>query len=375
MKLYLIAGEASGDARAAEVMRAFSALLAREGEGVTYLGAGGPQMQALAPAIHDWSGEAVVGLWDVLKKYGYFRRQFHRMIAEIEAEQPDAVIFIDYPGFNLRLAKALRKRGVKARLIYYISPQVWAWNRRRIPMMARTLDLMLCIFPFEKELYEKSGLRTEFVGHPMLDSVAAQRDPVAHPRQEKLVGLFPGSRSREVAKIFPVMLEAAKELHRSDPALTFHAAAASESLAQTMREMVGDLPVTIRVKASQQLMQEAAVGMVASGTATLEAACFGMPYALLYRVAPLTWELGKRLVQVQFLGIVNLLAGHEVVREFLQGDARPLPIAEELLGLLNSEPKRTRQLADFESVVQMLGGGGAAERAALALREGLRSVA
>ncbi len=371
MKLYLIAGEASGDARAAEVMRALSARAAAEGQSVEYLGAGGPQMQALAPAIHDWSGEAVVGLWDVLKKYGYFRRQFHRMLDEIEAGQPDAVIFIDYPGFNLRVAKALRKRGTRARLIYYISPQVWAWNRGRIPMMARTLDLMLCIFPFEKELYEQSGLRTVFVGHPMLDSVAARRDPLAFPREPKLVGLFPGSRSREVSKIFPVMLDAARELAHRDPSLTFQAAAASDTLAATMRDMAGDFPIRVRVKESHQLMQQAAAGMVASGTATLEAACYGMPYTLLYRVAPLTWELGKRLVKVPYLGIVNLLAGREVVREFLQGNAQPLPIAEEVLALLQDDAKRTAQLADFNSVIALLGGGGAGERAAEALWAGL----
>ena len=212
MKLYLIAGEASGDARGAEVMKSLLTRAEACGQSVEFFGAGGPQMQGLAPAIQDWSGEAVVGLWDVLKKYGYFKRQFDAMLAEIAERKPDAVVFIDYPGFNLRMAKALRKRANSPRLIYYISPQVWAWNRRRIPQMARTLDLMLCIFPFEKALYEQSGLPTVFVGHPMLDTLAAKKDPDAFPREKDLIGLFPGSRSREVSKIFPIMVAAAEAI-------------------------------------------------------------------------------------------------------------------------------------------------------------------
>src|SRR3954469_4849318 len=162
---------------------------------VEFLGAGGREMKALAgDAIHDWADEAVVGLWDVLKKYGYFRGQFNRVRAEIERVQPDAVVFIDYPGFNLRLAHALRARRMKAKLIFYISPQVWAWHRGRIPKMARDLDLMLCLFPFEEPLYAASGLKTVCVGHPLLDSLAAKRG--AFERTSNLVGLFPGSREK-----------------------------------------------------------------------------------------------------------------------------------------------------------------------------------
>ena len=183
MKLYVIAGEASGDARGAELLRALRPLA----PSLAIHGAGGHEMAALASApFTDWAGEAVVGLWDVLKKYGYFKAQFDRMLGEVARLQPDALILIDYPGFNLRFAKAARAAHPRMKIIYYISPQVWAWNRGRIPKMARYLDLMLCIFPFEKPLYEASGLRTEFVGHPMLDSLAARRTGVA--RDAALVG-------------------------------------------------------------------------------------------------------------------------------------------------------------------------------------------
>ena len=160
----------------------------------------------------DWTQEAVVGLWDVLVKYPYFRAKFYQMYREIRQLEPDTVIFVDYPGFNLRLAHYLRRKKFAGKLIYYISPQVWAWNRSRIPRMAAFLDLMICIFPFEKSLYEASGLRTEFVGHPMVEELDRHR--ISEPRDPKLVALLPGSRNREIKRIFPVMLEAAELLRQ-----------------------------------------------------------------------------------------------------------------------------------------------------------------
>lgn len=367
MKLYLIAGEASGDARAAELMRSLSALSPLK---IEYYGAGGPEMKALAPAVDDWSGEAVLGIWDVLKKYPYFRAKLGAMLREIDALAPAAVIFIDYPGFNLRLARAIKQRDPAARLIYYVSPQVWAWNRRRIPQMARMLDLMLCIFPFEKELYEKSGLNTTFVGHPLLDSLVSAKH--RQPRDETLVGLFPGSRKKEVLRIFPMMLETARIMRASRPELRFEAAAASEVLAATMRVMAAGTDITVRLGGAHELMNRAAAGMVTSGTATLEATFFELPFVLVYKVAPLTWILGKWLVKVPFLGISNILAGREIVREFLQSDARPRLVADELLSLLNDSDKREAQQAEFRRVIEGLGQGGAAVRAAEAILAELR---
>lgn len=371
MNFYLIAGEASGDARAAEVMRHLRALAEVRGESAHFFGAGGPKMQALGPDIEDWSGEAVLGIWDVLKKYPYFRRKFGAMLREIGERKPDAVVLIDYPGFNLRMAKAVKKRYPGQRVIYYVSPQVWAWNRRRIPQMARTLDLMLCIFPFEKALYERSGLKTEFVGHPLIDALAPEKAQ-AGMRDETLVALLPGSRNKEIARIFPLMLETARLLRQSRPELRFEAAAASESLAGTMRTMAAGFDIDIHVGGAHNLMGRAAAGMVTSGTATLEATFFGLPFVLVYSVAPLTWVIGKRLVRVPFIGISNILAGREIVREFLQHDARPHAMADELLGMLNNPEKRAAQQADFQKVIDGLGQGGASLRAAEAILAELR---
>ncbi len=368
MKLYLVAGEASGDARGAELMRA----LRERDAAFEFVGAGGREMRALAGGeFLDWADEAVVGLWDVLKKYGYFKKQFDRMLEEIARAKPTALILIDYPGFNLRLAKAVRARQPGVKIIYYISPQVWAWNRGRIPKMARYLDLMLCIFPFEQPLYEKSGLKTVFVGHPMVDSLARKKTGAA--RDPKLVGLFPGSRGKEVSKIFPVMLAAAKRLRAADPALRFEAAAASPQLEMLMRALApSDLPVTFVLRDSHALMQRAAAGMVASGTATLEAAFFGMPLVILYKVAWLTWVVGKRLVRVPFLGMPNILSGREIAREFLQDAAQPDAIAAEMQRLLNDTSARAAIEKDLAVVAAKLGGPGAAQRAAEAICDALK---
>lgn len=359
MTIHVVAGEASGDARGEELIRSLRVLR----PGIQFSGLGGPRMRALAPAIDDWIDQAgVIGIIDVLRHYPFFKRRFDAALAEIDRLQPDAVVLIDYPGFNLRLAKALRKRGTRAKIIDYISPQVWAWNRRRIPEMARSLDLMLCIFPFEQALYEESGLKTIFVGHPMLDSLAR----TGEPRDETLVGLFPGSRKREIARIFPTMLATAALIKKARPELRFEAAAASERMGELMESMP-HAGVEIGLRNSHSLMQRASAGMVASGTATLEATFFGLPFALVYRVAPLTYAIARRLVRLRWIGIANILAGREIVREFIQGDAEPAAIADELLRLLNSSDAREALVRDLESVIAQLGEPGASARAAGAI--------
>jgi lipid-A-disaccharide synthase len=381
--LWFVAGEASGDARAAEVIHVLHALDAN----LHFLGAGGPKMQALAAQPFDnWIAEAgVLGLWDVLKHYGYFRRKFFRMLDQIEETRPAAVVLVDYPGFNLRLARALRKRRFPGKILYYISPQVWAWNRGRIPQMARWLDLMICVFPFEKPMYEASGLQTVFAGHPLLEALAGEKSGTQ--RDDHLLGLFPGSREREVKRIFPVMVEASRRIQRQRADVAFEAAAASETHAGRMRQMAGDLPITIRSGTAHDLMQRACAGIVCSGTATLEAAFFGLPYCLVYRIAWLTFEVGRRLVDVDCLGIINILNNYKqnppedprlparpaphLVREFIQHLATPEALSQEALRLLNDPGARSRLVTSVNQVVSTLQADGAAGRAAQAILEAI----
>ena len=369
--LYVVAGEESGDARGSEVLSALKELLPE----LEIVGAGGPRIAKLATGpFMDWSGEAVVGFWDVIKKYGYFKTQMDRMIAEIGRIQPEAVLFIDYPGFNLRLARQVKARHPAMKTLFYISPQVWAWNRGRIPKMAKFLDRMLCIFPFEKALYEASGLRTEFVGHPMLDSLAKLRSGVE--RRDQLVGLFPGSRDREVKRLFPVMLEAAGLLRAARPDLEFEAPAANARLAGWMKEHMasrGYDPGFCKVGLDRfyGLAQEATVGMVCSGTATLESAFFGLPMLIAYKVSWLTWVVGRALVKLPHIGMPNVLAGREIVPELLQATASPERLAAAVGELLDKPAARLAQQAAFASVISGLGSCGAAARAADAVARAL----
>lgn len=373
MKLYLVAGEASGDGHGAELMKALLEVM----PDVKFYGAGGPKMAKLAQEpFCEWTEHAVIGIVDVLRNYGYFRKQMDRMLDEVIEMAPEAVVFIDYPGFNLRLASGLRKRGYLGKLIFYISPQVWAWNRGRIPKMAKYLDLMLCIFPFEEALYEESGLKAKFVGHPLLDALPGKILPVE--REKKRVGIFPGSRLREVRKNLPVMLETARELRKTDPELRFLVVGAREKLKPEMEAMLqeGDAgTVELVIGQSDEAMQRVWVAMLASGTATMEAAFFGMPFVLVYRVSWLTYWPAKWLIRVKWIGMVNILAGREIVKEFIQQEATVENLVPEMKALLEDETKRTQVVHDLKQVIDGLGVGGASERAALAIAEEVRGKA
>jgi lipid-A-disaccharide synthase len=368
VKLYVIAGESSGDSHAAVLM---SELLAIAPD-IEFHGAGGAKMREVGGShIFDWTQEAVVGLWDVLMKYPYFRGQFYRMYHEIVDLQPSAVIFVDYPGFNLRLARYLNRKGFRGKKIYYISPQVWAWNQGRIPKMSRFLDLMLCIFPFEKPLYEASGLRTEFVGHPMLARLERRR--ISATRDPKLVGLLPGSREREVRRILPTMLIAASLLKQREPELHFEVSAASEKMTALIGKIAAkngftDLPIS--VGDASGLMQRAAVGMVASGTATMEASFFRFPFVLIYKVSWLTFIPGRMLVRVQHLGMPNILAGRTMIPEFIQHQARPEAIADAVWQLSSDDSYRSSMIRGMDEVILQLTEVEAGHRAAeVVLRE------
>jgi lipid-A-disaccharide synthase len=447
--IYFVAGEVSADNHGAALMRSLREL---DGE-LKFVGRGGPQMQELAGEsatgrirgggqFKNWISEAaVLGLWEVLRKYGYFREQFHETLQEIREGKPDAVVLIDYPGFNLRLARALRKHAPHQKVIYYISPQVWAWNRGRIKRMAHFIDLVLCIFPFEVDLYNQAGLRALFVGHPMIERLQARK--VDTERDPNLIGLFPGSRSREVRKIFPVMLEAAHKLQNHNRNLRFEVAAASEQLAREMGKMLapqlsplslskGDegtkapnesgrmskrddaigtprpsskgegvrgLPesterpwIEIKQGETAVIMQRVWAGIVASGSATLEAAYFRLPFVLIYKVAWPTYLAARLVVNVEYLGMPNLLADKEVVPEFIQHRAKPSAIVKAAQPLIENTNARERMISEFDAIIGKLqgaavssppgrygdrpsltGDGAASERAARAIIEEIGS--
>jgi lipid-A-disaccharide synthase len=373
MHLHFIAGEISGDTHAAGLIREL--LILQPNLHIT--GLGGPKMQqVVGNGIFDWVQKAgVVGLWEVLKMYGFFKEKMNQSVSQILTEKPEGVVLVDYPGFNLRLAKALREAGYSGKLIYYISPQVWAWKKGRVKIMAKVLDLMICIFPFEKDFYEKSGLPTVFGGHPMVDRVLTLRRNLA--REPGLVGWFPGSRRNEVKKLFPTMLQASQRIRKEVPGVRFVVSAANEMLAETMRDIAEQVGVPeakawIEVGTVYDLMQRCQTGAVASGTATLEAACLGLPYALVYHVNPLTYLAAKIVVRIERIGMVNILAGRDVVKELVQSALDPESLAQEMQSLLSDHERRQWLEHELASVTTMLGQPGAYSRAAKAVVQQLK---
>lgn len=331
-------------------------------------GTGGPETEALAGGnVKNWVEDAaVMGVVEVLKRYGWFKERFEEMLANIKQLKPDVLLLVDYPGFNLRFSEAVKRELPDTKQVYYISPQVWAWNKKRIPKMVRLLDEMLCLFPFEKPIFENAGLKTTHVGHPLVDELAANR--ITGERDPNLVGLFPGSREREIAKLFPMMLETAKRLRVWRGDLKFSVPAATPKLAVTMREMISEAGagewITLTTGGSHELMQRAACGIIASGTATLEAATFGLPYCLVYKMAWTTYCLGKMLVKIKYIGLVNILAGEKVVEEFIQADAEAAQVGAWVKDILSDDARREALVARLGQVSAMLGDEGTHRRAA-----------
>jgi lipid-A-disaccharide synthase len=376
MTIYFVAGEVSADNHGAALMRCLREL----DDELKFVGRGGPQMREVAgDQFKNWIDQAaVLGLWEVLRKYGYFREQFHETLREIQESKPAAVVLIDYPGFNLRLARALRRQAPRQKIIYYISPQVWAWNRGRVKRMAQSINLMLCIFPFEVDFYNQAGLRALFVGHPMIERLRHRK--TFTERDRNLIGLFPGSRSREVRKIFPVMLDTARELRKYKPNLRFEVAAVSEQLAQEMKPALAGLDqsqdrdaIQIKLEETAAIMQRAWVGIVASGSATLEAAYFRLPFVLIYKVAWPTYLAARLVVSVKYLGMPNLLADQEVVPEFIQRRAKSNALVKALQPLIENANARERMISQFDVIMPKLRDSGASERAARAIVEEIGS--
>jgi lipid-A-disaccharide synthase len=373
-RIYVVAGELSGDAHGAGLLRSLKEMVPE----LEIHGVGGPAMREVAGAdLKDWVEDAaVMGIWEVLKRYGWFKHRFVEMMANFKAFKPEVLLLIDYPGFNLRFAEAVKREFPNTRIVYYISPKVWAWNKRRIPVMARVLDEMLCLFPFEKPILEKAGLKTTFVGNPLVDELEEKRLPNV-TRDECLVGLFPGSREREVARLYPMMIETAKRLKSWKPDIAFEVPAASAKLAGQIRALMAEAGatdlITVTTGSSHSLMQRAGCAVIASGTATLEAAYYGLPYCLVYRLAPLSYMTAKVVVKIELIGLVNILAGEKVVDEFIQSNAEPVTVSAALREFLESPAKRNALQARLAETSGKLGGPGAHQRAARAVADWLVS--
>ncbi len=366
----IIAGEASGDLHGAGVVRE---LKAADPECMIY-GIGGEKMQAEGmELIYNIRELAFMGFLEVLQHLPLIRSVERTLKVLLKVRRPDLVLLIDYPGFNLRFARAVRKAGIK--VVYYISPQVWAWNRGRVKKMKGLIDRMLVVFPFEVEIYQKEGIPVDFVGHPLLEELTEPQgrkefcvryglDP-----EKPVLGLFPGSRRQEVERLFPVMIGAARLLARTMGVQTVVGVSSileHEFMRSFLRD---DFPVQLIQHATYDCMKNADVAIVTSGTATLETGCFRTPMIVVYKTSSLTYAIGRLLVRIKNIGLVNIVAGRAVVPEILQWSVTPQRLAGEA-GKLFSDPDARRRMSGELSIVRdRLGTPGASGRVAKVILE------
>jgi len=371
-----VAGEASGDSHGAHLISALRALDPK----INFTGLGGPQMQSAGLVLYeDLTKFAVVGFSEVLKHYSEFKRIFDQFVTRVEQLKPDAVVLIDYPGFNLRLAKVLKEKGFK--VIYYISPQVWAWKENRVKLIQKYVDKMLVLFPFEKKFYTKHGLDVELVGHPLVDTVKATitKDdllPSLGLDPNKLtIGLLPGSREKEVEKLLPVMAETAKQLYKEYPNMQFlvmKAPTISFHFLKSHLEGTKELPLRIVPDRAYDGINACDVCIVASGTATLETAILKKPMVVVYKTSLITYFLAKSFIKIPYIGLVNVVAGKKIVPECIQNEATPENIAREIKNIFTDEVKIADIKAELGKVKESLGQPGASERAARKILEIIR---
>jgi lipid-A-disaccharide synthase len=357
-KVLISAGEASGDLYAAGLVDA----LRRRRPDLEFFGCAGPRMQkAGVRAVVDAHSLAVVGLVEVLAHIPRIYREYRKLLDAARAERPELAILTDSPDFNLRVARRLKKLGVP--VFYLVAPQVWAWRKGRLPLMRRTIDRLLCIFPFEPEFFTRHGIHAVYIGHPLTRLVqpsasrAELRRRFGIPDNTPLIALLPGSRTGEAARHLPILLETVERLQRSSqPAPRFILAVPPGTIGLNFKERISAASIQLLEGKTWDVLVCADVALAASGTVTIEACLLGTPMVTFYRVNNLSWWMGKALVRVPFYSMVNLVAGRRIVPELIQDQMTPESVARETLALLENEAARESMQRDLAEVAERLSG-------------------
>lgn len=368
--IIIVAGETSGDMHAARLVQEIK----KQNPFVTFSGWGGPMMQQSGVSLYeDITPLAVIGFIEVFRYFQEFKRIFNNILKQIKIIQPDMVILVDYPGFNLRLAREIKDMGIMTRIVYYISPQVWAWKEGRVKLIKEVVDRLLVILPFEKDFYKQRGFeRVEFVGHPLIDHVKPTQEPAAYLHTLGLdplkytISLLPGSRQQEVDQLLPVFLEAAQMLYNDNQQLQFLLIKAPNVDRRMMNELIQMIRVPIRVVTENgyDAIHASQLCLVASGTATLEVALLEKPMIILYRTSFLTWLIAKAMIKVPYIGLTNLVAGKKIVPELIQNQANSPRLKKEVQALYTNEIKLAEMKSGLKNVKTLLGGSGASRLAA-----------
>ncbi|MES2590803.1 MAG: lipid-A-disaccharide synthase [Bacteroidota bacterium] len=357
MKYYIIAGEASGDLHASNLMKELKIL----DTSAQFRCWGGDLMKEQgAELVKHYRELAFMGFTEVLMNIRTIFRNIDFCKKDILQNKPDVLILVDYPGFNLRIAEFAKAAGIK--VFYYISPQIWAWKQSRVHKIKRVVDKMFVILPFEKEFYQRFNCKVDFVGHPLLDAVAnyaGQSSTLSVNTNKPIIALLPGSRKQEIAAMLPLMLSMQKQYSNYQ----FVIAGAPSQSPEYYGEFIGDKDVKIVFNQTYQLLQKAHVALVTSGTATLETALFGVPEVVCYKGGAVSYAIAKQLVKVKYISLVNLIMDKEIVKELIQNELNGINLKTELDKLLNPET-RNKIIMDYAELKAKLGGSGASKKTA-----------
>ncbi|NQZ53796.1 MAG: lipid-A-disaccharide synthase [Piscirickettsiaceae bacterium] len=365
--IIVITGEASGDAHAGRMI----VELKQIAPDVTVKGIGGENMRSAgAEIIVDFSELAVMGLVEVLKRYRYIKKIFNQIVALLKVDRPDLLVLVDYPGFNLKLAKVAKKLGIP--VLYYISPKVWAWRKGRVQTIRKVVDHIAVLFPFEVPIYEKAGVPVTCVGHPLVDAVQKtltieqaktkfDLDP-----EHRVIGLFPGSRRSEVEALLPIMIEAAEQIHHHHYDVSIVLPLASGLDVEVLKPILKKtkLPIKVVVGDFYELTSACDAIVAASGTVTLEIALLGVPHLIVYRVAPMTYRILKQLVKIPYVGLCNIVTKKSLILELLQDDVTAERLDKELSRLLTQVNSKAAAEDIRQQVLTALGPAGGAQNAA-----------
>ena len=372
MKYYIVAGEASGDLHASNLV----AEIKKKDKKAEFRGCGGDLMKAQGvDLLKHYRTMAYMGFVEVAVNLRKVLGNIAQCKKDILEYQPDAVILVDYPGFNFRIADFAHENGFK--VLYYISPQLWAWKRRRVKKVKRSVDKMLVILPFEEEFYKQYGVDVTYVGNPLLDELAKfgtanrsiflRRNSLGEKRE--IIALLPGSRYQEVKRVLPVMLKAASHF----PDYQFVVAGVSSLDKSLYKKILGNSDVFLIENQTYELLQNSSAAVVTSGTATLETALLTVPEVVCYKATGFSYFLAKWMIKVKFISLVNLVMDKEVVKELIQGEMTEENIVKELELLLHNSKRQRKLLEDYEELKDRLGSAGASEKAAEVITEAMKT--
>jgi lipid-A-disaccharide synthase len=354
VKYYIISGEASGDLHGSHLMRALQEIDPM----AEFRFWGGEKMQAVGgELVTHYRDMAFMGFWEVFKNLRYITKKMRFCKEDILQYQPDALILIDYPGFNLRIAEFAKKAGFK--VFYYISPQVWAWKSGRVEKIRTSVDRLFTILPFEKDFFAARHYDVSYVGHPLIDLIP----PRERPAESNLIAVLPGSREQEIKVKLPIMLSLAKAFPQYQFCVA-KAPGAKEEWYAALEEVKNSPNVVVVNDSTYELLSKAHAAVVTSGTATLETALFGVPQVVCYKGNPISYAIGKRVVKIKFISLVNLILNRPLVMELIQHDMNPNALKIAFEAIVETGPKRDEILAAYSELRMLLGQGGAAKQTA-----------